>query len=226
LIEAIWGVGLPADPAAALHNVIYRLRQAFEASDVREPIVALGSGYALLASPDVVDAGRFERLVQLAMDLEPQQARETLREALGVWRGGPFEGVTHSWQDFDIESKRLEALWFIALERRIECDLETGHHRDVVGELLSLTARWPANENLWALLIVAQHRTGMRSEALRTYRRLRDYLIGELGIEPSRSLQELEAAILNGSQEPQAAGLSRELPRAGLVAVSNILPSF
>ena len=201
LIDAVWGSGLPAEPSAALHNVIYRLRQAFDAAGLNEPIVALGSGYALLTAREAVDAGRFESLVQGALDLDARGAREALREALGMWRGRPFEGLTKSWHEFEIESGRLEALWFIALERRIECDLEAGRHRDVVGELMSLTARWPANENLWSLLIVALDRSGMRAEALRTFRRLREYLLKESGIEPSRSLQELENTILSQGEE-------------------------
>jgi hypothetical protein len=44
--------------------------------------------------------------------------------------------------------------------------------------------------------MVALYRSGRQAEALETYRRMRSTLVDELGIEPSRALQELERAIL------------------------------
>ena len=58
-IDALWGEGLPANPANALQVVVSRLRAAVGA----EAIAWHGGGYALaLDDPEAVDADRFARL--------------------------------------------------------------------------------------------------------------------------------------------------------------------
>jgi replication-associated recombination protein RarA len=44
--------------------------------------------------------------------------------------------------------------------------------------------------------MLALYRSGRRAEALAVYRRTREMLVEELGLEPSRALQDLERAIL------------------------------
>ena len=63
-------------------------------------------------------------------------------------------------------------------------------------------------EGLLAQLMLALYRAGRQAEALEHYRRARQTLVDELGIDPSPALQELEQAILR--QDP-----SLELERRG-----------
>lgn len=197
LMEAIWGDELPASPVAALHNVVYRLRRLFGDVGLQDSIVGRSAGYAVLASPEVVDAGRFETLLRSASVLDGHSARTALRGALSLWRGSAFEGLSGHSSAFAGEAQRLEALWFVALEGRIEADLELGRPNEVIGELTAFTAQWPLKENFWALLIVALDRAGLQAEALRAYRRARESLASEMGIEPTLSLQRLEEDILD-----------------------------
>jgi YVTN family beta-propeller protein len=87
-----------------------------------------------------------------------------------------------------------------ALEERIEADLVLGGHADLVGELEQLVARHPLRERLRGQLMLALYRSGRQAESLRTYQETRRAFAEELGIEPSRGLQDLEQAILR--QEP------------------------
>src|SRR5262249_26314567 len=95
---------------------------------------------------------------------------------------------------------RLEELRLVAVEERIEADLLLGRHADLVGELEALVGRHPLRERFRGQLILALYRSGRQAEALAAYRNCRSLLVGELGIEPSRSLHDLEAAILR--QDP------------------------
>jgi hypothetical protein len=86
------------------------------------------------------------------------------------------------------------------VEDRIEADLATGRHAEVVGELRSLIAEHPFRERLRAQLVLALYRSGRQAEALEAYREARDTLVEELGIEPGPALQDLEARVLR--QDP------------------------
>ena len=85
----------------------------------------------------------------------------------------------------------LEELRLVALERRIDSDLELGRHAQVVGELEKLVAEHPLRERLRALLMLALYRSGRQAEALAAYQEARKALV-ELGLEPGRTLQDLE----------------------------------
>jgi DNA-binding SARP family transcriptional activator len=84
----------------------------------------------------------------------------------------------------------------VALERLNEARLSLGEHRELCGELEDLVDSHPLRETLWAQLMLALYRSGRQAEALKAYQRLREHLVEDLGIEPSRELVELEAAVL------------------------------
>ncbi|MET8245026.1 AfsR/SARP family transcriptional regulator [Streptomyces sp. NPDC005202] len=89
---------------------------------------------------------------------------------------------------------RLDEVRRGALENRVGAYLMLGRHAELIGDLSAMTARYPLQESLHALLIVSLHRSG---EALEAFRRLRASLVNELGIEPSHRLQRLHHAILH-----------------------------
>ena len=72
------------------------------------------------------------------------------------------------------EAARLEELRLVAVEGRIEADVELGLHAEVTGELEGLVAEYPLRERLWRLLVLALYRCGRQADALAAYRRARD----------------------------------------------------
>ena len=97
----------------------------------------------------------------------------------------------------------------IALERRIEADLTLGRHAALVAELEALTAEHPYRERFHAQLMLALYRAGRQADALDAFRRARTVLVEELGLDPGRELQQLEAAIL---AQDRALDLTAALP--------------
>ena len=199
LVECLWpdadNAPRPRDPDATLRVYASRLRTMLPAGvglprDVR--------GYRLEVERDDVDAGRFEQLLAAATAAgpgEPAVAAEKLRDALALWRGQALsEFRDEAWALG--AAVRLDELRVVALERLNDARLALGGHRELCGELEHHVDEHPLRERLWAQLMLALYRSGRQADALRAYQRLRERLVDELGIEPSRELVELEAAVL------------------------------
>jgi hypothetical protein len=88
----------------------------------------------------------------------------------------------------------------IAIRRAVEdhndAELAIGRHAELVAELERLVAEHPFRERLCAQLMLSLYRSGRQAEALAAYRDARSVLVEELGLEPGRPLQQLEAAML------------------------------
>ena len=73
-------------------------------------------------------------------------------------------------------------------------------HDAVTAELEQLAAEHPLRERLHVQLMLALYRCGRQAEALAAYRRVRDLLADELGIDPGEPLRRLHASVL--AQDP------------------------
>jgi predicted ATPase len=129
-----------------------------------------------------------------------RMALDRLLEALGMWRGEPFQDV--AYEPFvEAEVQRLHELRATALEQTIEARLALGDHDRAVPLLRQLVADFPFRERFRAQLVLALYRSGRQAEALRTFDDAREQLVDELGIEPGRQLQDLHRAVLE--QRPE-----------------------
>jgi WD40 repeat protein/DNA-binding SARP family transcriptional activator/tRNA A-37 threonylcarbamoyl transferase component Bud32 len=197
LIEEIWGEEPPDAARSALQAYVSRLRKAIGSGRLegRPP------GYVLHADPDEVDALRFERLVRQARERAGRDLKAVaslLDEAFALWRGTPFEELADE-PSLRSEVARLEELHLAAAEGRIDAALALGRSPDI-SELEQLVDRHPLRERLWGHLMVALYRAGRQAEALDAFRRARDLLADELGIDPSPDLQRLHERVLR--QDP------------------------
>ena len=100
-----------------------------------------------------------------------------------LWRGRALADVCVV-EPLAREAARLEELRLVAVEGRIEADIALGLHAEVTGELEGLVAEYPLRERLWRLLVLALYRAERQADALAAYRRARDMLAEELGLEP------------------------------------------
>lgn len=157
-------------------------------------------GYVIHVSSEQLDLGRFERRTEEATQAlargDASHGAEIFRDALGLWRGAPLADLAD--ESFaQISIARLDEIRLAALELRIEADLALGRHRTLVGELEELVLAHPLREGLHAQLMLALYRSGRQAEALDVYRRTRETLVEEFGIDTTRRLRELERAILS-----------------------------
>lgn len=151
-----------------LHNVVSRLRTCLGKEYV--PVTSKGSGYRL--SPEIrTDWDRFQELTGRAANGEGDEA-ELLREALGLVRGAPFEGVapgTFTWAWTELFVARIEVSVTKAAVRLSSLLLEAG---DVAG------SRWavfqglsavPYDRELWGIFlkIAASEGSGQLDQAVK-----------------------------------------------------------
>lgn len=203
LVDALWGNDPPLTAGKTLQGYVMRLRRAIDADAAGGVIVTRDPGYLLRTSRSDIDAPRFEMLVSQGREAlaagDATTAARLLREAAQLWRGeayGEFLGSAFA----AAESERLTELRRSAVEARIDADLAQGGHAQLVAELEALVVELPLREPLWAQLMLALYRSGRQADALDAYRRARDVLIDELGIEPTRMLRELHGKVL--AQDP------------------------
>jgi predicted ATPase/DNA-binding SARP family transcriptional activator len=218
LIDAVWGESPPARATGALQVHVHALRKALGA----DRIVTRAPGYVLALQPDELDAMRFESLVdegaRLVASGDHAAAATTLADALALWRGPALADV--AYEAFaQREAERLDELRLVAIERRLDVEIELGRHVEAVAELDALVREHPLREGLWMLLMQALYRSNRQAEALEAYRKARAVLVDELGIEPSPALRELEQAILrqDPALRPVAAPTERLSPPEALV---------
>jgi DNA-binding SARP family transcriptional activator len=218
LIDELWGARPPRTAANALQYHVSQLRKTLGASDA---IVTREPGYLIRVAPHELDLLRFEQLVEEARRAPANEAARLLHDALNLWRGRALADLM-SEPFAQAEILRLEELRLAALELRIETDLALGRHRELVGELEVLVHEHPLRERPRAQLMLALYRSGRQAEALDLYREGRRLLVGELGIEPSVELQELEKAILRHDPELSSPGPAATTPahRKAIVVVT------
>ncbi|MDX6486140.1 MAG: hypothetical protein QOF43_1293 [Gaiellaceae bacterium] len=190
LVDELWGESPPETAVASVQTYVSRLRKLLPNGE----LVTRPPGYQLDIEPTKIDLTEFERLVSEARSAPPERAAALLRAALDLWRGpalADFEDEPFA----RVARERLNEARLAALEERIDADLTLGRDAELVGELEAVVEEQPHRERLHAQLMIALYRSGRQAQALATYRRARSAL-DELGLEPNRSLKELEQQIL------------------------------
>jgi WD40 repeat protein/DNA-binding SARP family transcriptional activator len=214
LIEELWGEHPPRTAEKTVGSYVSRLRRALRPGQApgsnHDVIVSRGAGYALEPDGHLIDALRFEQLAGDAHRLlaagDPTEADRLLEEALDLWRGAAYQDYRYT--NFGAsEGERLDELRRTATEDLIEARLAAGDAGQLVAELQVMVREEPLRERRARQLMVALYRAGRQAEALQVFRRTREVLVGELGIEPGPELQRLHAAIL--AQDPE---LERDRP--------------
>jgi DNA-binding SARP family transcriptional activator/WD40 repeat protein len=195
LIDQLWGERAPATGAKTIQVYVSQLRKVLGAG----VIVTERRGYRLEVEPEQVDVDRFDSLVaegRRALSAgDATLATKLLSSALGLWRGEPL--TDFAYERFAQGAiARMQQARLAALEDRIEADLALGSNGELIGELESLVASNPLQERLRGQLMLSLYRCGRQADALSVYRQTRELLREELGLEPSRGLQELERSIL------------------------------
>jgi DNA-binding SARP family transcriptional activator/tetratricopeptide (TPR) repeat protein len=202
LAAAMWDADPPEDVRRTVRTYVTRLRAAVGA----ELIGTEPQGYALRVEPGQVDALMFLRLTDQVQRLQDRaQQRAALCEALGLWRGSPFEGVSSRWLA-QTSAPQLVERYLAAVERRMDLDIGEQRLAGLVAELTELIARFPLRESLWVRLLVVLEHGGRPAEALSRYEQVRVRLAEELGADPGPQLQRVYSDLLAGRRPQVDAG--------------------
>lgn len=199
LIEELWANRPPKKALQNIQTYVYHARQKLPG--LLGDIHYRGGSYLLDVDPLTVDVKRFDHLTARARshvaNRENRLASDALTAAFSLWRGTPLADVDCGPVLGDAVIGMRER-YRTAMALRIDLDLQSGRHREIVDELAALCRAEPTREDTAAKLMLALHRSHRRSEALDAYRRLRHSLVEDLGLEPCGELQRLHQQILAG----------------------------
>ncbi|MCE6998498.1 winged helix-turn-helix domain-containing protein [Saccharothrix sp. S26] len=194
LIEAVWHGDPPASARGQIAICVSRLRRALGESG--RAIGTASPGYVARLDEGAVDWSRFNALIGRARSRaaggDAAGAVASYREALGLWRGVPFEDLP----GLRAEAVSLQSARLDAVEACAELELRLGLHHRVGKDLAAVVAEHPLRERARAQLMLAQYRSGRRADALRTYQDARRVLVEQIGLEPGPELRELHEQIL------------------------------
>jgi YVTN family beta-propeller protein len=218
LIDDVWGDTSPASAGHTVEAYIARLRRVLRDGSRPEVLLTRPPGYLLDAEPGRVDVLRFGQLVKdgsaAAGRGDHEQASALLGAALALWRGQALADVADA-PFARAAARRLTDQHLVALERRIDSDLQLGRAQDLIPELEALVVSDPYHEPFHQQLMLALYRSGLQSDALAAFRRARGLLASDLGIEPGQDLRRMEQAILRQDpalEQPRAARPHRHGP--------------
>lgn len=195
LADALWGDDVPPSWRKVVQGAIARLRRELGSGMIETS----PGGYRLLATDADIDVLQFNRLVQqagrLADDGAHDRAVDLFARALTLWRGDPLSDL-EDWPRGVVEITRLREVHRLAEESMLRSRLALGEHAQVVPDAELLVAEEPLREQRWGLLALAQYRSGLQSDALRSLDKARRVLAEELGVALGVELAGLEHAIL------------------------------
>ncbi|MEV1087180.1 AfsR/SARP family transcriptional regulator [Streptomyces microflavus] len=202
-IQELWGDNPPPSALTTLQTYIYHARKLFALEGIetaeRNLIITRTPGYLIQVEAHEVDLTRFEQLVvqgRQCLDAnEPATASETLREALGMWRGTTLSNITVG-PVLAAQVTYMSEIRIRATELLIEAEKQLGRHRGLIPELRLLVREYPFNEWFHGQLISVLNFSGRRAEALQAYHDLRVILNDRLGIDPSPEIQKLQQEVL------------------------------
>jgi DNA-binding SARP family transcriptional activator len=177
---------------SAFRVVLGQLRKLLEPY---QHVVLTGTLYGLDADTDnlTVDAWQFvDGCREGQIELQKGNYKEAtllLENALELWRGSPFGGVTRI-VEADEEAQRLNQLRITAQEDFADATLRTGGHTDIVDRLKRWVEEHPERERTRSLHLLALYRSGRQLEATHAIDKLNHYF-AEVGLLPTPALKRL-----------------------------------
>ena len=200
LVEHVWDTDPPAQARERLYASIARLRGRLHDLDETVRLRHRSGAYVLETDPAKIDLYRSRMLKAQARAAaeggDHEHAIRLYREAQSLWRGEPLAGLAGGWAVRT--RKALEDELLSGTIERLELELRVGNHTELVAEASELVARFPFDEKLVELLMLALYQSGRQADALTVYQQARRRLVDELAAEPGPGLRELHQRILRG----------------------------
>ncbi|WP_250280457.1 MULTISPECIES: AfsR/SARP family transcriptional regulator [unclassified Frankia] len=201
ICAVLWEDEPPRSSFGNIKTYVSQLRRALPPNHAEHSRIESRSGaYRINLAPGELDVSVFEKMAYRGREAlhggADESALEYFQEALGLWRGQPFDELP---EDTTLaEAARMEEQHWAVLEDLIDVHLSHGHYDVVLPTLRALTIEYPLRERLWGQLLLALHRSGRRAEALSAYQAVYRLLTNELGIEPGADLRRLHQQVLGG----------------------------
>ncbi len=180
---------------SAVRTAVSRLRKI-----VGGRIEHRNGGYCVSLTDIELDAATFEDMCRQARSAEPFERIAKLSAALELWRGEPMgEFADEEWAA--PSATRLASARSSATEDLAEAHIKCGQPDIAIELLAEHVLLHPFRERPVALLMLAHSDAGRTTDALRAFRRFRETLADETGLDPSSELRGLEARLLGAATD-------------------------
>ncbi|MFJ9907629.1 BTAD domain-containing putative transcriptional regulator [Streptomyces sp. NPDC101152] len=218
LVAVMWDGKAPATAVRQVQDALSGLRRNLAAYGAPRSLISTRrGGYEIHLTPDQSDLLEFDHERRLAERHQaPFETAAALRRAMACWRGDALVDIPS--RVLELDAARLNEKRAATHKQCLSVELDLGRHREVIEELTALLRENPYDEQLTEHLMVALYRCRRQGEALQVYERLRRTLAGDLGVDPTPSLQALHRRILSADPAlaaPVQAGGPSDPPREG-----------
>ncbi|GLY86027.1 AfsR/SARP family transcriptional regulator [Actinoallomurus iriomotensis] len=190
LIDLLWGEGPgPVDRLHSLRDCLWNLRRLLPP----QRLVADERGHRLdiVAGRDRVDVERFRQLVrEAARTGDDLTAAHLLQDAVGLWGSGRLSELLPATAAMTALVTGLAEEHRGARNALIQVRLRLGQHWDLLPELRAWVSAEPVDEQLWADLMLALYRCGLKTDALGAFTEAREAL-STAGLAPGNQLHRL-----------------------------------
>lgn len=192
IVSAVWGDGAPDGAVRSLRTYVSNLRRLLGST---AEIRGEQGTYRLTMHSLETDIDLFRHRVGCAGGTDdPASVARALASALALWRGPFLVDLDRPWV-LD-ESSILTSQRINAIARWAEASIADGEPEIVIPQIEKAVQDAPLDERLIGILMRALYRSGRQTDALAVYRRLRNTLAQDLGVQPGPELQTLEEQIL------------------------------
>jgi TolB-like protein/Tfp pilus assembly protein PilF/DNA-binding winged helix-turn-helix (wHTH) protein len=194
LINLLWSDRGEDQARNSLRQSLSSIKKAFEL-ELPDILQIERTTVKLAADQIQVDVHEFERL-------QVESTPENLSKAAEIYQGELLEGIsirdTASQEWLGNERGRLRRLIVEVLSSLTQLRLAESQHMETIASAERLVEYDPLLESSWRLLMTAYHQKGDRNHALMAYKRCRDNLHKELGVEPDTETNDLQERIKLG----------------------------
>jgi DNA-binding SARP family transcriptional activator len=202
IIADLWGERPPRRAVETVYVYMSKLRKTLADAAEQSPIITRSPGYLIRVAAEELDLDVFLGLIRHSRACLWEETLAAATTALGLWHE-PVLGDLRGIASVDRFSTWLEEVRLECLETIVEASLMLGRVRESVSLLYSLLQDYPLHETFYRQLMLALHENGRTGDALHVYQEARAALINDLGLEPSRALQEVQRHILRGGRAPK-----------------------
>jgi TolB-like protein len=208
LATLFWGDRGEGQARDSLRQALSLVRKALSGVRV-QPLIAHEDSVTLVPMALNVDAIAFEGLIE-------QQRPESLREAVGLYRGELLDGFQVPAPEFEswatVERQRLRERALEAMAKLLDHYLASGAVERGIHIAMRVLTVDPLQERVHRNLMELYRRQGRYGSALRQYRTCTELFSKELGIEPDVQTKALRRDILRKWNRREDEASSRDAP--------------
>ena len=213
LADLLWPRQRPQNVAGSLQTFVSALRRHLtpDRQRARELVVTEAEAYRFATGLVDFDLDRFDGLVERSAGEPTRAARRSLEQALALVRGELLEDEPYAHWAQDLRGTYQGRVLGAHLDAA-DAALAELDYAAALAHTSAAAGLDPFSERAHRTMMLALYALGRQHEALQAYRRFRDRIDRELGLEPTAETRALESAILR--QQDVRALVPRPIERA------------